>query len=272
MAIRDIVTIVDLTGRRPAASVAAALAGRLDAHLTGLAIAHNPMIPPSGIALGTESLVADMRAAWEERAREADTAFQEIGRRAGIRYEGVLVEVESEGFGELVRRGRLTDLVVMGQDNPDEPEPLRGAMIEAMLFEAGAPTLLVPYISRGDIALERALVAWDGSATAARAVRAALPILQASAAVTVLTIGKGGPEAASDVAVYLDRHGLKVDVRHMPLRDVAVADLLLNTVTDEGFDFVAMGAYGHSRVRELIFGGATRDILREMTVPVLMAH
>ena len=273
MAIKDILTVVDTIGKRPAASAAADLARHLDAHLTGLSIVHNPVIPAAGIAPAAEVLSAGVREAWLERTREADAAFQEIGRLAGIRYENTIVDAPSDGyFADLVRRSRLTDLVVIGQDNPDEPEPLRGALIEAFLFDGGAPTLVIPYIGAEDFSPGRALVAWDGSTTAARAVRAALPMLGLCSSVTVLVIGRQPPEAASDIAVYLDRHGLKVEVDQVPPNEVPVADVLLNTVSDSGFDWVVMGAYGHSRLREYFFGGATRDILGEMTVPVLMTH
>lgn len=273
MAIKDILTVVDYDGRRPAARVAAELARLLDAHLTGLSMSQTPTMPAPGIAPGSAALMESIREAWFDRARNADAAFQEIARLAGVRYESAIVEATGDGyFAELVRRSRLSDLVVIGQDNPDAPEPMRSALIEAMLFEGGAPTLMVPYIGADDFSPRRALVAWDGSATAARAVRAGLPLLAASESVTVLLVGSRPAEGASDIAVYLDRHGLKVEVKQTPAAGVPVADVLLNTVSDGGFDWVVMGAYGHSRVREFLFGGATRDILQEMTVPLLMAH
>jgi nucleotide-binding universal stress UspA family protein len=272
MAIKDILTIVDLSGKQPAAALAAELTRRLDAHLTGLSLAHNPMIPASGIVPGADTMMA-VRDVWRHQAEEADAAFQELAGRAGIRYESQIVEALGDGyFSEPVRRSRLTDLVVIGQENPDAPEPMRGSMIEALLFEGGAPTLIVPYIGDADFAMRRALVAWDGSATAARAVRAGLPLLAASESVTVLAIGHNRPEEATEIAVYLDRHGLKVDVKQIPSGTIPVADTVLNVVADESFDCVVMGAYGHSRVREYFFGGATRDVLGEMTVPVLMTH
>lgn len=272
MAIKDILTIVDLSGNRPAAAVAAEMARRLDAHLTGLSLAYNPMIPAYGIVPGSDAMNA-VREVWRGQAEEADAAFEELAGRAGIRYESEIVETAGDGyFSEPVRRSRLTDLVVIGQENPDAPEPMRSSMIEALLFEGGAPTLIVPYIGNGDLAMRRALVAWDGSATSARAVRAGLPLLAVSESVTVLAIGNKRPEEASEIAVYLDRHGLKVDVKQIPGGNIPVADTVLNVVSDESYDCVVMGAYGHSRVREYFFGGATRDILGEMTVPVLMTH
>jgi nucleotide-binding universal stress UspA family protein len=272
MAIKDILTIVDFGGKRPAAALAAELARRLDAHLTGLSLAHNPIVPASGIVAEADTLLA-MREVWLRQAEEADAAFQEIGRLAGVRYEGRIVEALGDGyFSEPVRRSRLTDLVVIGQENPDAPEPMRSSLIEALLFEGGAPTLIVPYIGDDDFAMRRALVAWDGSATAARAVRASLPLLATSDSVTVLAIGNKRPEEETEIAVYLDRHGLKVEVKRIPSGSIPVADTVLNVVSDESYDCVVMGAYGHSRVREYFFGGATRDILVEMTVPVLMTH
>jgi nucleotide-binding universal stress UspA family protein len=273
MAIKDILTIVDLVGERAAPALAAELARVLDAHLMGMVLAQNPMIPPSGIALGSEMLTAGMRDAWLRQAQDADAAFEDMAGRAGVRYESRIIEAAAESYtAEPVRRSRLTDLVVVGQDSPDAPQPMRGPLIEALLFDGGAPTLIVPYIGAADFALRRALVAWDGSATAARAVRASLPLLAACDSVTVLAVGSQPSEEETDIAIYLDRHGLKVEVKQIPAGSIPVADTVLNVVSDESFDCVVMGAYGHSRVREYFFGGATRDILGEMTVPVLMTH
>lgn len=273
MPIRDILTITDLHGPRPALATAAELARRLDAHLSGISIALDPLFPVYGMAPASAELISDARQFSLGQAREADAAFLEAARLAGVRFSSGIVEVPTDGyFMELVRRSLLTDLVVIGQDNPDSPEPMRGPMSEALLFEGGAPVLMVPYIGVREVKLARACIAWDGSTTAARAVRAALPLLAASSSVTVLMIGRHAPEEASELAVYLDRHGLRVDIRQITATDVPVADVLLNAVTDEGYDWVVMGGYGHSRVREYLFGGTTRDILRQMTIPVLMTH
>lgn len=273
MPIKDILTIVDLGGERPAASAAAELARRLDAHLTGLTMAHSPVIPTGGMAMAPADLSARVREAWLDQAREADAAFQEIGRLAGVRYESLVSDQPAGSyFAELLRHSRLSDLVVVGQEDPEAPEPMRRELIETLMFEGGAPMLMIPYVGTRDLTLRRALIAWDGSATAARAIRSALPLLSETESVTVLAIGKRPPEEASDLAVHLDRHGVKVEIDQVPPTEVAVADVLLNTVADRGFDWVVMGAYGHSRMRESLFGGATRDILGEMTVPILMAH
>ncbi len=272
MAIKDILTIVDLLGEREAATVAAELARGLDAHLAGLSVAFDPLITPADIGVPSESLRVSAREAALGLATAANNAFEEIATRAGIRFENMIVEVPADGsFAATLGRSRLTDLVVIGQESPDRPEPMRGAMIESLLFDGGAPTLLVPYIGVQKLKLERALIAWDGSATAARAVRAGLPLLEKTGNVTVLMVGRHADDAL-ELAAYLDRHGLNVEIKDVPAGSVPVADVLLNAAMDDNYDWVVMGAYGHSRVREYFFGGATRDILREMTVPVLMTH
>jgi nucleotide-binding universal stress UspA family protein len=177
-----------------------------------------------------------------------------------------------QGF---VASARMADLFVVGQENPDHPEPLRDLLIETALYEGIAPVLVVPYTAKPPLKLSKVLVGWDGSRPAARAIRDALPFLADGAEVTILMIGsatKQAGEPGADLATWLARHGLSVQLKSLPGSGAPVADTLLNHASDNGFELVVLGAYGHSWMREAIFGGATRDILRTMTVPVLMAH
>jgi nucleotide-binding universal stress UspA family protein len=122
------------------------------------------------------------------------------------------------------------------------------------------------------------VVAWDASREAARAVSDALPILEKASSVTVVTVNPRerdyghGDVPGADIAVYLARHGVKVDVQRIDARDIDVGNMLLSHVANDSADLLVMGAYGHSRLREVVLGGATRTILGEMTVPVLMSH
>ncbi|MEX0853615.1 MAG: universal stress protein [Bauldia sp.] len=276
--IGDMHVVVDLSGERRAATIAADLASRLDAHLTGLALAFEPLIPVYTMAapVPTDFIVAARERALAE-AEAAAVAFAKIATAAGVAYESRKLEsVAGEGFQGAVEDLRLTDLVVVGQDDPDRPEPMRKTLIEAILFDAAAPTLIIPYTGVKELRTERALVAWDGSAQAARAVRAALPLLQSANQVLVVIVEEarkwsaGAPGA--DIGVHLARHGLGVEVKRV---DNAVGDVamsLLNFAADEAADWMVMGAYGHSRVREMLLGGATRGVLAAMTLPILMAH
>ncbi|MDJ1157003.1 universal stress protein [Chelatococcus sp. SYSU_G07232] len=172
------------------------------------------------------------------------------------------------------RLARHFDLTLIEQANPDV-KGLQGEIIEAILFESGRPMLVVPYVHRTPAAFDRVLVAWDGSAPAARAVNDALPLITGAAEVEIVTVVDGGKEpedeSGLDVAQHLARHG--VAARRNRLTSAGdVASTLLSHMADSGTDLLVMGGYGHSRLREMMLGGATRDILASMTAPVLMAH
>jgi nucleotide-binding universal stress UspA family protein len=276
--IADMHVVIELAGERRPATIAADLAGRLDAHLTGLALAVEPLIPAYTMAapVPTDFIVQAREQALAD-AKTATDAFETVAKNAGIAFETRTVEsIAGEGFIAAVRDLRLTDLVVVGQDDPDHPEPLRPALIEAVLFEAVAPALVIPYAGVTSFKGGRAIIAWDGSAAATRAVRAALPLLQFADEVLVVMVSEANKwksEApGADIGAHLARHGLKVEIKRV---DNAIGDVgacLLNFAADESGDWMVMGAYGHSRMRELLLGGATRGVLASMTLPVLMAH
>jgi nucleotide-binding universal stress UspA family protein len=276
--IADMHVIVDLAGERRPATIAADLASRLDAHLSGIALAVEPLIPAYTMAapVPTDFIVAARERALAD-AKAAAAAFETTARAAGVPFESRTVEsIAGEGFMGVIHDLRLTDLVVVGQDDPDRPEPMRPALIEAILFEAVAPTLIIPYTGVTEFKAGRAIIAWDGSAPAARAVRAALPLLQFAEEVMVVMVAEArkweGGAPGADIGAHLARHGLKVEIKRV---DNAVGDVgvtLLNFAADEAGDWMVMGAYGHSRMRELLLGGATRGVLASMTLPILMAH
>lgn len=276
MALRDILMVTDLSGEQQAVKYGIELAARCDAHATGLALSYEPVVPAFAAAPVPVDFIEQSRQFALASAKASLDTFNELARLGAVKAEGRLAEVITGGPMEpVLRHCRLTDLIVVGQDNPDKPEPMRELLIETALFESGVPVLIVPYIGAPSPKFENVLIAWDGSATATRAVHAALPILAMAKKVTVLIINKGSKmagEPGADMATYLARHGLNVTVDVITNTQTTVAETLLNYVSDNGKDLVVMGGYGHSRVREFLFGGATRDILAAMTVPVLMAH
>lgn len=276
MALKDILTIIDLAGSQPAVNYALDLAGRSDAHVTGLAMAFEPVVP----AFAAAPMPVDyLQAAHEQAvsaAKDARGAFDELARRAGINSESRVADLLTGGpLESVLQHCRTTDLVAVSQANPDSPEPMRDLLIETILFESGVPVLLVPYIGAPTGAPKHVLIGWDGSSTATRAVHAALLLLSSAEKITVLLVEKkarGGGQPGAEIATYLARHGLDVTIDVVTNPQAGVADTLLNYVSDHGIDLVVMGGYGHSRMREFLFGGATREILASMTVPVLMAH
>ena len=276
MPIKDILSVVDLAGDQPASKYALELGLRYDAHVTGLSIAFEPVVPAFAAApMPVDYLqIAHEQAVGAAKAAQAD--FEELARRAGGRSESRMTELLTGGpLDGVIHHFRTTDLVVMGQTNPDNPEPMRELLIETVLFESGVPVLLVPYIGVKTVEPENVLVGWDGSVTATRAIHAALPILARAKKITVLVIEKkarAGVQPGADLATYLARHGLNVTLDVITNPQTGIGDTVLNYVADNGNDMIVMGGYGHSRMREFLFGGATREILEAMTVPVLMAH
>lgn len=159
-----------------------------------------------------------------------------------------------------------------------DPESYVGDFFpENLILSCGRPVLLVPYASNERSTGCRVLVAWDGSREATRAVHDALPFMRTAENTTILTVnGVHEFERAripgADIATVLARHGVRVEVADIETgAGDSVGEILLS-VADNGADLLVMGAYGHARWRELVMGGATRTILRSMTVPVLMSH
>jgi nucleotide-binding universal stress UspA family protein len=280
MAIRDILVHLDATPRTAARlDVAAQLAQRLQAHLTGLFVLDIPIPAFAGGEVAGAAAVADlieaMRADGLKDAAKVEAAFRETLRREGLAGEWRLAEGITAG--QLALQGRYADLIVAGQTEPEE-STVGNAAIEAALFQTGRPVLVVPRAGTVTGLGKRVLVGWNASREASRALHDALPLIAGAESVTVLTINaepgadSHGEEPGADIARHLARHGLKVTVRRIVGAEIGAGDMLLNEAADLGADLLVMGGYGHSRFREFMLGGATRTLLGQMTVPVLMSH
>lgn len=201
---------------------------------------------------------------------------------AGERFAKMLRQENLDGEWELAvglpapyvtRRAQAVDLVILGQRTPDHATGLDAP--QEVVLASGRPVLIVPYAGHRDRIGEVAVVAWNSSREAARAVQDALPLLAVSASVTVLLVNpeeEAEIDAADQLVAHLARHGLNASKRVVRQDILAVSDTILAQVAGLGADLLVMGAYGHSRLREMILGGVTRDVLRHMSVPVLMAH
>jgi nucleotide-binding universal stress UspA family protein len=176
----------------------------------------------------------------------------------------------------VTRWAHCADLVILGQRIPDHDTGLYRP--EDVILSCSRPVMVVPYAGRRPDRLgDNVLVAWNGSREAGRAVQEALSLMSASSVVTVLLVDPeedADIDLAEDLVAHLGRHGLRARtqvIRH-DLGTIAVSDTILTQVAELDADLLVMGAYSHSRFREIILGGVTRDILRDMNVPVLMAH
>jgi nucleotide-binding universal stress UspA family protein len=170
---------------------------------------------------------------------------------------------------------RFSDLVIVGQSDKAEVSPSAPDNLpESIALGSAKPVLVIPYIGAGSAIGQRILVLWNGQREALRAVNHALPLLKGAKQVDVVTFNTDDCAEAdpSSLALYLARHGVEVSISRESSIGIDVANAALSRACDLASDMIVMGCYGHSRVREWVFGGVTRHILKHMTVPVLMAH
>lgn len=280
MSLKNILVHVD---DKPACAkrvdAAIVLAQAYEAHLAAVMLVAEPHVPPAlGVHIPADVL-SQQRKENEANARAVLAKVREKGDHAGImieaRHEWVMLDDFAAAFA---REARHFDLAIVGQIDPDEGDVDGELIAEAAFMQSGRPALLVPYIGARTLPPKRALVAWDGSREAARAVNDALPLLTSAETVTVLVVdpgslkGKVGAQPGADLATHLARHGLTAEVMTAASGGLGAGDVIIGQATDMGADLVVMGGYGHSRLRELVLGGATQSILDHMPVPALLSH
>lgn len=272
--IKDCLVVLDDAGER-AAPYGLSLAAAFRLSVSALVMSPEETFETLALADVRYDLVAACRDRTAERASLVRDRFAAQARGIGLEVDahtacGLAPEVEET----LLAAARLSDLVVIEQGDP-ATRKIADRYIERLLLGAGRPVLVVPYIQDKPARFGTVTVAWDGSATAARALADSIPFLRAADHVEVVSVGRPDMEAGipgeERILRHLARHGVDARCRVLP-SDIAVADTLLDHAADRGSDLLVMGVYGHSRLREAMLGGASRTILRTMTLPVLMSH
>ena len=276
MAFKDILVYADGS---PTATirldVAASIARQHEAHLAALHVRALPYVMTDFAGTVPASFV-DWQEDWSDKQEAAaQKAVEDAASRSGRPIEWRLAKGDVDTIS--LQHARYFDLVVVSQGamGPDDATVADG-LPETIVMGSGRPALVIPRHGKFPAVGERVMVAWNQTRESTRAVHEALPILRRAKSVIVMEVNpKTGHEpriAGVDIATHLARHGVKVDVSSTVADDIEVGDAILSRISDLGADLLVMGAYGHSRLREYAFGGATLHILRHMTVPVLMAH
>ena len=255
--------------------VAARLALEHEAHLVGAAMSglSRYIYQDSGMDLARTVLATHVDALYA-RANAALDGFDHLAAAAGLdSFERRMVD--DEPGAALALQARYADLVVLSQTDLDDPVARVTPGIAEYVMLAGArPVLVLPSAGQFPHIGRRALVAWDASPEATRALTGALPLLRRAASATVAVINPGeehGPQPGHDIALYLARQGVKAEVL-VQRTGGDVGEALLSLAAERDADLLVMGGYGHTRLREMMLGGVTATILRAMTLPVLMAH
>jgi nucleotide-binding universal stress UspA family protein len=291
-----LVHVNDETVSRQALELAVALADAQGAAVTAV-LAAQPMLPGVGLS-GAEAAALAHRAEQEWRASlqaMGEALVAEVQQRSKLPI--ALHLAAGDPIDVLQRMALTADLLVISQRDPAHEGGLGPGQSARLLIDAACPVLTVPHIgwahgrAAPDGVLQAAMVAWSETRESARALRDALPLLASAARVEVVAFGNDADaparrESLEVVARYLERHGVHAEVsvlsqaepslgerlRRGWVPDVSVAEALLSHAAHTGADWIVMGAYGHSRLRQLVLGGVTSAMLASMTVPVLMSH
>lgn len=272
--------LVHLNDERRARSLMASalsIATRFNAHLVGLYVyPAMPAVPPVAMPYGGGVLSGLVTAAKEE-AERIHKIFEETTAGQPIVPEWRTVKASHSDLAAIAMdHARAADLVIASQTDPDwDLSPVLD-FPERMALESGRPVLIVPRVGSYTTIGERIMIAWNNKRKSARATFDAMPLLTQAETVRILTIEAKASDADklpdTEIAASMARHGVKVTSQHSVAPETSVADEILNRVADESIDLLVMGAYGHSRFRELVFGGVTRGITHHMTVPTLFSH
>lgn len=237
--------------------------------LFAVAPLYPPVLPMPGGGLASLPAKIDL-----EHRMHAMGAFERTRNAGAPSCEWL--ELSGEPVTEAFARRALTaDLLFLGQRDPADAQgfDVPADFVESVLIESGRPALVIPYTGAASPSPATVLLAWKPTREAAHAVSAALPFLHR--ATQVHLVDQDGDETQSapvQVREYLRLHGISKVHEHARLSERHAGDDLLSMAADCGADMIVMGCYGHSRARELVLGGATRTVLKSMTVPVLMAH
>jgi nucleotide-binding universal stress UspA family protein len=275
--IKDVV--VNLTGGHPqdfASDYAISVAATFGAHIAGIGFIYEPVIPGSMLGGIPTDLIEAQREENSRAAREAIDRFEAAARAAGLSAETRMVDASVAGAADLFGRiARRFDVAVVGQARREQGAS-EELLIEGALFGSGRPVIVVPYIQKQGLKLDRVIICWDGSRPAARAIGDAMPLLKRAKSIEIVVVtgerDKSGEITGTNMRRHLARHDITTEIKHITGAGVDVPNTILSHAADSGTDFMVLGGYGHSRLREFILGGVTRSILGEMTVPVLMSH
>ena len=280
MSWKDILVVAaEAEGDAPALALAQAVAQQHGAHLCAAFLTALPDEPlayePTVVAGVWAELLGRARSDAEAERRKVAQRLEAMGRPCDL----LTAEALSRDLGRVAAvHARYADLTVLTRPVEGVGGDLREEVIEGVLFHSGRPALVAPPGWNGTSIGKRVLVAWDASREATRALSEADPLLDKAEQVIVLTVDAKpkmfghGDQPGANIAAHLKRRGCKAEVRNVDGMGRTAAQAIMAEAASLGADVVVMGGYAHSRLRQWVFGGATRDLLRAATLPLLLAH
>jgi nucleotide-binding universal stress UspA family protein len=258
--------------------VAAQLAQSDNAHILACHAEFSPIAYSTSVGFIDAKTIQDGMDAAEKRNTALHALVDDFASRQGlsIAWKSGITASGDSGLAAL-SSALAADLIVAGQTDPSS-QSQEWVDLEALLMESGRPVLLVPYVGVPEPKLSRCVVAWDGKREAARATFDALPFLKAAAKVDLVLVDAQASSAqdpavaGADIAETLARHGVAVTVHNLVSGNLSAGTVINNFLADNGADLLVMGAYSHSRMRQMIFGGVTKTMLASMTTLTFMSR
>lgn len=279
MAYKSLLTVLtSLNGIETTLAAGVALARREEAHLDVLCLGIDRTQAGYYYAGATVMLQQELIDRAKADAEEIEAKVREVLGREDIRWGVDSAVAQIGGLGSIVAlHARFSDLVVLAQPYGEGQGQEDEAVVESALFDGQVPVMVLPKGGLGDTLAKRIVIAWNQSSESLEAVRKALPMLIAADAVNIVVVDppQHGPERSDPggpLSQMLARHGVKAEVSVLAKTMPRVSDVIKRHIADQEADMLVMGAYGHSRFREAILGGATRNMLEGSEVPIFMAH
>ena len=280
MTYKTILVSLNEIGRLPQVIGAAGNLGRiLGAHVSGLYVIPAIQVYPSVGFEAAPQVFEGNRGYFKDNAAKVRAAFEEAMKREGVSFDFHQIDARTPLIADdTIVIGRSADVIMVSATNPDEITGVERDFVEQLIMSAGRPVIVLPATGEAKLTLDEVVLGWDGGREASRAAFDAMPLLRAAKKVRVVRVDPQkdrdlrGAVPGADLAEALARHGVKAETQGFPTDGYDAGQALLRCADDCGAGLIVMGAYGHSRLTEFIFGGATRFVLSRLNRPVLMSH
>lgn len=266
------------SGCRNRLEVAFGLAREFDGQLLGLFVVPTYIVPSYVEAQISVDLINDVTEKAVERAQATVARYQQLAEDAGVKLQTSVLE--GQPIPVLREHSKYADLLLLGQDHPEDPDNASYGLADALLFEGGCACLVVPHSGKVVTPGKRILLTWNASREGARALREAMPLLKRAETVVVLSsepddgseqLATGHPHAES-LLKLLESHSIEGVSSGFNNQELGASEAIIAQAAEMNADLVVMGAYGHTRLREIILGGVTRNLLKRTPVCLLLAH
>ncbi len=276
MAYKTILLCLNEIERVPQLIAAARQLGvKFNSHITGLYVIPGLMVFPSdGLGLGA-GIFEGTRNYFKGELAKVREAFEYGMKGDSLTFDLRVMDSSQPNIAkDVIENCRHVDLVVISATNRDAGDNVEYDFVEQVVLSTGRPVIVLPFKGKTEIKFDNVMLGWNDSRESARATFDALPFLQRAKRTRIVTVDVAprGTIEGADIAETLDRDGVKCEVMNVASGGMSIGETLLRAANDYGVDLLVLGAYGHTRLTEWVFGGATRHVLRNLDRPLLMSH